>query len=59
VEKSFLSGIEHRWGVNAIRQTEIHTTEPLVPQPSAFEIQMAIKKLRRNKLLVLIRFQQN
>jgi len=25
-------------GVNDVRQTEIHTAEPLVPEPSAFEI---------------------
>ena len=32
-----------------IRQTEIHKAEPLVPQPSAFEVQMAIEKPRRHK----------
>jgi hypothetical protein len=26
---------------------EIHTAEPLVPGPSAFEVEMAIKKLKR------------
>jgi hypothetical protein len=26
------------------RQTEIHTAEPMVPQPSAFEVEMAIEK---------------
>jgi len=25
-------------GVNDVRQTEVHTAEPLVPEPSAFEI---------------------
>ena len=32
-----------------VRQTEIHTTEPLVPEPSAFEVEMAIEKLKRHK----------
>jgi hypothetical protein len=34
---------------NDIRQVEIHTAEPLVLQPSAFEIEMAIEKLKRHK----------
>jgi predicted transcriptional regulator len=29
--------------VNNVRQTEIHTTEPLVPEPSVFEFEMAIE----------------
>jgi hypothetical protein len=36
-------------GVNDVRQTEIHTAEPLVPEPSAFEIELAIEKLKRHK----------
>ena len=36
-------------GVNDVRQTEIYTVEPLVPEPSAFEIEMAIEKLKRHK----------
>ena len=34
-------------GVNDVRQTEIHTAEPLVPEPSAFEFEMTIEKLKR------------
>ena len=36
-------------GVNDVRKTEIHTAEPLMPEPSAFEVEMAIGKLRRHK----------
>ena len=36
-------------GVNDVRQTEIHTTEALVPELSAFEVEMAIEKLKRHK----------
>jgi len=36
-------------GVNEVRQTEIHTAEPLVTEPSAFEFEMAIEKLQRHK----------
>jgi len=28
---------------------EIHTAEPLVPGPSAFEVEMVIEKLKRHK----------
>ena len=34
--------------VNDVRKTEIHTVEPLVPGPSAFEFAIAIKKLKRH-----------
>jgi kynurenine formamidase len=36
-------------GVNEVRQTEVHTAEPLVPEPSAFEFEMATVKLKRHK----------
>jgi hypothetical protein len=35
--------------VNDVRHTEVHTAEPLVPQPSAFEVEMAIENLTRHK----------
>ena len=36
-------------GVNDDRQTEIYTGEPLVPEPSAFEVELAIAKLKSHK----------
>jgi len=36
-------------GVNDVRQTEIHTAEPLVPEPNAFEVKLAIEKLKSHK----------
>jgi hypothetical protein len=36
-------------GVNDIRQMEVHTTEPLVPVPNAFEGEMCIENLKRRK----------
>ena len=36
-------------GVNDVRQTEMHTVEPLVPEPSAFEVDLSIEKLKSNK----------
>jgi hypothetical protein len=35
--------------VNDVRQAEVHTAEPLVPEPSDFEVEMAIEKLKRHK----------
>jgi hypothetical protein len=36
------------YGVIDVRQTEIHTEEPLVAKPSDFEVKMAIEKLKRH-----------
>jgi hypothetical protein len=36
-------------GVSDVRQTEMHTTDPIEPEPSAFEAEMAIEKLARHK----------
>ena len=37
--------------VSDVKQTEIHTAEPLAPEPSALETKMAIEKLKRQKSL--------
>jgi hypothetical protein len=37
-------------GVNDVRQTQIHTAEPLVPEPSASDSELAIEKLESHKL---------
>ena len=44
-------------GVKIVRQAELHTAEPLVSEPSAFEVEVAIEKLKRNKSPVLIKSQ--
>jgi hypothetical protein len=36
-------------GVNDIGQVEIHTAEPLVLEPSAFEVELAIENLKSHK----------
>ena len=36
-------------GVIDVRQTEIHAAEPLVPEPSAFEVELVIEKLKSRK----------
>jgi len=48
VEELFLSAIECTvHGIIDVRQTETHTAEPLVPEPSAFEVEWAIEKLKK------------
>ena len=36
-------------GVKDVGQAEMHTAEPLVPEPSAFEFELAIDKLKSHK----------
>jgi len=36
-------------GVGGVKQTEIHTAEPLVPETSAFDVEMAVEKLKGRK----------
>ena len=45
MEEPFLSAV-HVHGVNDVRQTEIHTAGPLVPEPSAFEVELANENLK-------------
>jgi len=45
-------------GVNDIRQTEIHTGEPLVSEPSVSEVELAIENLKVTNHQVLIKSQQ-
>ena len=35
-------------GDNDVRQTEMHTAEPVVPDTITFEVEMAIKQLKRH-----------
>jgi len=35
--------------VNDVRQTQIHTPEPLVPEPNASEFELAIENLKGHK----------
>ena len=47
--KNHFSQMFNVHGVNDVRQTEIHTVEPLMPQLSAFEFELAIEGLKRHK----------
>ena len=35
--------------VNEVRQTEVHTSEPVLPEPSAFHVELAIEKVKSYK----------
>ena len=45
MEEPFLSAVE----CTGVRQTEIHTAEPMVPELSVCEFEMAIEKVITNK----------
>jgi hypothetical protein len=47
--RNFLFQIVNVHGVSDVRQVEIHTAEPLVPEPSALEVELAIEKLKSHK----------
>jgi len=47
--RNYFSKILNVHGINDFRQTEIHTAEPLVPEPSASEVESAIENLKSHK----------
>ena len=47
--RKFFSRLLNVHGVNDVRQTEIHTAEPPVSEPSTFDIELAIEKLKSHK----------
>jgi hypothetical protein len=47
--RNYFSQLLNAHGDNDVKQTEIHTAEPLVPEPSNFEVEMAVEKLKRHK----------
>jgi len=47
--RNYFSQLLNVHGVNGVRRTEIHTAEPLVPEPSASEVQLAIEELKSHK----------
>jgi hypothetical protein len=50
MEELLLSAIECTLYISDVRQTETHTTEPLVPELTYFAVEIAIGKLERYKL---------
>jgi hypothetical protein len=46
--KSYFSRLLYVHRVSDVRQIEIHTTEPLVPEPSPFKDKISISKFKRH-----------
>ena len=47
--RNYFSQLLNVHGAKELRQEEIHTAEPLVPEPSAVEVELAIEKLKSHK----------
>jgi hypothetical protein len=47
--QKYFSQLLNVHGVDDVRRAEVHTAEPLVSEPSAFEVDLAIEKLKRHK----------
>ena len=47
--RNYFSQLFNVHGVKDVGQTEIYTAEPLVPDPSASEVELAIDKLKSHK----------
>ena len=47
--QEYFSQLLNVHGVHDVRQTETRSAEPLVPEPSAFEVDLAIEKLKSHK----------
>jgi hypothetical protein len=48
--KNYFCQLLNLQGPGGIRQTEIHTAEPFVPEPSAAEVEVTIRKMERYKV---------
>jgi hypothetical protein len=44
--RNYFSQLLNVHGDSGVRQTEIHTAEPLVPESRASEVEMAVEKLK-------------
>ena len=57
--RNYFSQLFNVHGVKDVGQAEIHTAEPLVPEPSASEVELAIDKLKVTNRQVLTKYRQN
>ena len=48
--RNYFSQLFNVHGVKDVGQAEIHTAEPLVPEPSAFDVELAIGKLKKPQI---------
>ena len=47
--RNYFSQLLNVHGAKEVRQAQIHTAEPLVPEPSDFEVELATEKLKIHK----------
>ena len=47
--RDYFSQLLNVHGVHDVRQTETHTAGPLVPEPSDFEVDLIIEKLKSHR----------
>ena len=47
--RNYFSQLLNVHGAKDFRQAEIHTAEPLVPEPNVFDVELAIEKLKSHK----------
>ena len=47
--RNYFSQLLNVHGAKDVRQADIHTAEPLVPEPSASEVELAIEKIKSHK----------
>jgi len=47
--KNYVCQLLNVHATNDVRQTEMHTAEPLIFEPSPFEVEIAIEELKRYK----------
>jgi len=57
--RNYFSQLFNVHGVKDVGQAEIHTAEPLVPEPSASEAELDMDKLKVTNRQVLIKYRQN
>jgi hypothetical protein len=48
--RNYFSQLLNVRGVNDVTQTEIHTAEPVVPEPAASDFELGVEKLKSKKL---------
>ena len=57
--RKYFSQLFNVHGVKKFGQAEIHTAEPLVPEPSACEVELVSTSSKVTNRQVLIKYQQN
>ena len=57
--RNYFSQLFNVHGFKDVGQAEIHTAEPLVPESSAFEVELAIDKLKVTNRQELMKYRQN